>query len=1262
MTQVESAPAQLTRTPSADATDSPARLLGVGYFAVLTLTTLFSAVWLAIGAVVAVIARSPELNARLGATAAAGSPWADGLLAAVGHAEPPGQAALDYAFSVLSLVLAVVLLLRARGSWVARLLALAMVGSAGAFNLQAHGATVVVEKAIGVSIGQAHQIQLHGVACAAYIMALLLFPTGRWQLSPAGDPGAGRLLVAVPAVVTLLVVGVGTALLPHTVSCILFFGFAVPLVGLAALQRRRAHSRTTDARAQARLLFSALVGSFGTMVVLGLITFVLAFLGQPGLNLLDPTSGGAPAQPTALLFWFSRLAAVAVAAAALVASRRGALWSAERVFSRGLASVLVVVLVGGGWVITRAVIDRLYGLATAWASIVATLASSVAFLPLYLRVEQLVERLLYGSRPTPYRVLADVAALSGAQAGGPNLGAVAESIGHALGASSCQLTVRRPGLRDRTYGWDTDSGAREWANQSGPPPDHLVLPIRQGSEEIGTIAVDRGAVVGLQNERRHLLEDVADSLGAILQASRLGIELERQLRAALAHAEEIAVSRRTAVAEMDSERRNIERDLHDGAQHHMVTLRLALGLVEHEISSNQLDSARERIAELTDKLLTAETVLAKTASGVSSIVLAEQGLVSALRADLAGSQPPVTVSAETAEGLRFPEEVEAAVYFCCLEAVNNSRKHADGAPVDVRVAVEGHSGGTELRFVVRDSGPGFNPAVLSGSAGRGMRNLASRITGVGGTLNVDSAPGAGTTVHGQVPLTEPPKPVGQTSETSSAPSPSAARPMDASAPIPMMARPPSAPPPPSAPTPPPPPTPPSAPAPPTPVPQPPVPQPPTSAPPGGPTPRRAAPVLIPAMPPDDGSSLLRRVREVVDMAAAHGAGQSASTELEQLRDRLAAPLRVGVVGPPGAGSTTLVAALAAVAPPGVAVLDLTAPDLTAPDLTAPDLTAPDLTGPHDGTADRDRPVDALVAQLTPGPNTAELAELASAAGVDPLAVAVLAVLNQADEVCGQQPEDWDEALAVAVACQRDPDLQRLGQPVTPVVGRLALAAVELTDDDLAALRALGDSPEYADGPLLDRLGLFGVRLGTSLLGAGVVGSRDELARGLADASGLTWLAEALRGQFARRAQALRARTAMVELESLVSRSPETAEPVLYRLEELRAGTHELAEIELSDALANGSMVLLGTDRDAALRLLGTADSRPTARLGLPDDASPEQVRSAVIEELSHWRRQSAHPAATGSVRRAAEILMRTCESLLAQTPAPDGAEPADLRH
>lgn len=1238
-------PAGAARLRAAGTAGAPDALLYLGYLLTLMVTTVFAGVWLFIGAIVAVTAHSAELTARLSTDAAAGSGWAAGLLAAVGKAEPPGQAVLDYGFSLVGLVLAVVLLLRARGSWVHRLLALAMVGSAGAFNLQAHGATVVVEKAIGVAIGQAHQIQLHGVACAAYIMALLLFPTGRWTLTPTGA-GTGPL-VALPAVGTLLVVGVGTALLPHTVSCILFFGFAVPLVGLAALHRRRAHGRTTDARTQARLLFSVLAGAFGVMIVLALITGVLAVLDQPGLSLVDPTAGaGTPAQPTALLFWFSRAAAVAVAAAALVATRRGGLYSAERLFSRGLASVLLIVLVGGGWIMVKAVFDRLWG-PSAWSSVAATMLAALAFLPLYQRVEQLVERLLYGRRPTPYRVLADVAALSGTQAGGPNLAAVAEAIGRALGASACRLTVLRPGLRDRTYGWSAahmpDAGAREWSGALHELPgaaDMLALPIRQGSEEIGAIGVDRGAVVGLQNERRHLLEDVADSLGAILQASRLGIELERQLRAALAHAEEIAVSRRAAVAEMDSERRAIERDLHDGAQHHLVTLRLALGLVEHEVSGGRLDSARRRIAELTEKLSTAEAVLAKTASGVSSIVLAEQGLVSALRADLTGSvldaaQPVVTVLADSAAELRFPAEVEAAVYFCCLEAVNNSRKHAGGAPVEVSVSLDGRW----LRFVVRDSGPGFTPS-LSGSAGRGLRNLTSRIAGVGGTLSIESAPGAGTVVHGQVPLAEPPLPVGAP-PVGAPPGPgfraagpipmtplgTTPVPMTPPGPVPIAAAMSAAPaaPPPAAP-------PPAAPPPaaPPPVAPPPVAPPPAAPPPAGPDvpvrPQRRATFALPAVQADNGSSLRAKVLALAETAVGHGDGQADAAELARLRDRLAAPLQVVVVGPARAGTTTLVNALAEIAPPEVEVIDLSDQDHRA-----------------------DRHVDALVTLLRPGPHGTELARLARIAGVDPLSVAVLAVLNQADEVCGQQPEDWDEALAVAVACQQDPDLQRIGQPVTPVIGRLALGALELTETDVCALRELGDAAEDADAALLDKLGLFGVRHAVSLLRSGVVESRDDLAQELATTSGLIWLAEALRGQFARRAQALRARAAMVEMETLVSRRPETAEPVLYRLEELRAGTHELAEIELADALAGGSMVLLGSDRNAALRLLGTADSRPTARLGLPDDASPEELRTAVTEELSHWRRQAAHPAATSSVRRAAEILVRTCESLLAQT-------------
>jgi signal transduction histidine kinase len=723
--------------------------LAIGYSTLLAACVIVSIGWLAVGAVVAVATYSPSVAAAITDQAATGNAWARGVLDAVPHSEPLGQAVLDYAFSGLNMLIGGILLFLGLRTWVTQLLAIAMIGSAGAFNLQAHAAAAAVQSATGLGIGGLHQILLHGVACAAYIVALLLLPAGRWQLGPVG--GMGRLALLGVGVGTLVVVGVGTALLPHTVSCILFFGFAVPLAGLAVLPHRIRHGETAERRTQARLLFSVLLAAFGTCCVLAVLTLLLWYLGMPGLTLFDPTAHGSAegaGQPTALLFWFCRLSAAGIAAAVLVAIRRGRLWRAERVFSRGLASMMVIVIVGGAYVVISAVAGWLPGTESGEGEVIAAAAATglaaLAFLPAYLRAERLVDRLLYGRRPAPYSVLADVAALSRASSSdGPNLAGVAESIGRGLGARSCRLTVLRPGLRDRTYAWSDGTEGDE------PVEDHVVLPIRQGTDQIGSIAVDRGAVAGLHTERRTLLEDVADSLGAILQASRLGIELERQLRAALAHAEDIAVSRRQAVAEMDSERRMIERDLHDGAQHHLVSLRLALGLVEHEVSSGQLEQARERLNQLATQISTTEEVLAKTASGVSSIVLSERGLAAALATDLGGADPPIAVSFEGGvDERRFGPDIESAVYFCCLEAVNNTQKHAQGAPVAIRVGLAAGS----LWFSVRDEGPGFDPGANAGSAGRGQRNLVARITAVGGRITVQSAPGAGTTVSGAVPV------------------------------------------------------------------------------------------------------------------------------------------------------------------------------------------------------------------------------------------------------------------------------------------------------------------------------------------------------------------------------------------------------------------------------------------------------------------------------------------------------------------------------
>ena len=131
-------------------------------------------------------------------------------------------------------------------------------------------------------------------------------------------------------------------------------------------------------------------------------------------------------------------------------------------------------------------------------------------------------------------------------------------------------------------------------------------------------------------------------------------------------------------------------------------------------------------------------MLAETATGVSSPLLAERGLVAALTAELAGREPAIAVDAgaRAAAGCRFPPAVESAVYFCCLEAVNNARKHAPGAAVSLRLS----AAGGVLRFTVRDDGPGFLPS-RAGSAGRGLRNVTARIAAVGGRLAVHSAPG-----------------------------------------------------------------------------------------------------------------------------------------------------------------------------------------------------------------------------------------------------------------------------------------------------------------------------------------------------------------------------------------------------------------------------------------------------------------------------------------------------------------------------------------
>jgi signal transduction histidine kinase len=301
------------------------------------------------------------------------------------------------------------------------------------------------------------------------------------------------------------------------------------------------------------------------------------------------------------------------------------------------------------------------------------------------------------------RVIEAVAACLGPA---PDPRVLASAIGTAAGATGCALVVA-----GERYQWG-DGG--QWLEQV----------VTHGGEPQGVLAIAPESVGPMPG--------VAAVLGLPLAVIRLTTETDRLRRDGDAAARKLVDDRWRAAAEMEQERRGLERDLHDGAQHHLVALRMRLALVEH---------TGRGVDDLLKRLDTAERVLVDTAGGVLPVALVTGGLAAALRAELA-SHTDVTLDID---GLRrrYPSVVESAVYFVCMEAVNNAHKHAPGAAITLS-ARDNYRG---LEFTVTDDGPGF--VVRSSS---GLRNLTTRAADVGGTVEITSAPGKGTRVNGSVPL------------------------------------------------------------------------------------------------------------------------------------------------------------------------------------------------------------------------------------------------------------------------------------------------------------------------------------------------------------------------------------------------------------------------------------------------------------------------------------------------------------------------------
>jgi hypothetical protein len=294
----------------------------------------------------------------------------------------------------------------------------------------------------------------------------------------------------------------------------------------------------------------------------------------------------------------------------------------------------------------------------------------------------------------------------------------------------------------------------------------------------------------------------------------------------------------------------------------------------------------------------------------------------------------------------------------------------------------------------------------------------------------------------------------------------------------------------------------------------------------------------------------------------------------------------------------------------------------------------------------------------------------------PAPINTVAVLSRADEIGAGKLDSLTTAARIAARYRMDSKVRALCQTVIPVAALLAQSAETLEEEEYKAFVRIagGEQPDINGlllsvdrfmkvevgsvqlGPrnrehLLRRFGLFGVRLGVSLIAQGEVKTSEALARALVDRSGLNELREVLLSQFAARRDVLKARAALLSLHRIIQ-AGDAPPDLTGELERIEAGAHEFAEIRLLNALRSGAIAFRAGETEEVDRLLGASGTSVTARLGLPADASADDILPALREAASRWRARAENPLSSPEVVAAANVLVRTCEGMLAALTAP----------
>jgi signal transduction histidine kinase len=420
------------------------------------------------------------------------------------------------------------------------------------------------------------------------------------------------------------------------------------------------------------------------------------------------------------------LPVIPVACGAAILKRR--LYDIDPVINRTLVVAVMVSVVTAGYAAIVVGVGSLVPAPTTALSLLAVGAVAVAFEPVRRRAQRLADRVVYGHRATPYEALSRMATeVEGAP--GDLLDRVAATMAGAVGASEVAVWLGPDTRLEPAGGWPQRPQADSTTTHGGLVRQGLHLrSLSHRGTPCGLVAVRTSTGARLTAAEDRVLGDL------VAQATLVVVQLQQ--------AAELRAAARRIVRAGDAARRRIERDLHDGAQHRLVTLGLELGAIAEHVRSLGDPALADRVAEARSQLLEASAELRELARGLHPGVLAEAGLPVAL-ATLADRSPiPVRLDVDLPE--RPGAEIEGTAYFMVSEALTNAARHARAETVLVSVARTA-DGDVDVR--VCDDGIGCARIERGG----GLEGLADRLAALGARLDLTSRPGAGTTVRAVLP-------------------------------------------------------------------------------------------------------------------------------------------------------------------------------------------------------------------------------------------------------------------------------------------------------------------------------------------------------------------------------------------------------------------------------------------------------------------------------------------------------------------------------